>query len=350
MELRFNSSYAHKSFGPKNHIQTRMSTRVAVESIAEFSPRAKARIAGVFEALEGVASSQGQVFILGRLVVAGSPAATAANIMQHERLFWLGFALSVAGVAFHIAWISLSYFLFKPVNRTTSLLAALVGVVVCAMQAVTLLYLAPLFVLRGGNSVGGLRQPQLQTIAMIFMKLNSSAFDIFDRPAVSQKNPLRLRCGPHLGDAAKPALGVHELREQTPEILLLRRQREPHSFRGRFSVKLPNIGNRESQLDGSCGVLLRRGMQCERRFPGHEFAPAGRLELQLEPEHVTVKLHGAVHVGNEFNHIAQLHGGVLRGCCQILASSGLLLFPLLRVQGHLSLQRSNDLPSIARKS
>jgi len=143
------------------------------------SPRAKARIAGVFEALEGFASSQGQVFILGRLVVAGSAAATAANILQHERLFWFGFALSVAGVGFHVAWVALFYFLFKPVNRTISLLAALVGIVVCAMQAVAaLLYVAPLLVLKGGNSVSGLTEPQLQAVAMIFLKVNSYAFDL----------------------------------------------------------------------------------------------------------------------------------------------------------------------------
>jgi hypothetical protein len=58
-----------------------MSTDVVVKRIAGASPRLKARIAGVFEALEGFASSQGQVLILGRLVVAGSAAATAANIL-----------------------------------------------------------------------------------------------------------------------------------------------------------------------------------------------------------------------------------------------------------------------------
>lgn len=156
-----------------------MSTRVAVERLAGLSPRAKARIAGVFEALEGIASTQGQVLILGRLVVAGSAAATAANILQHERLFWFGFALSVAGVAFHAIWIGLFYFLFNPVNRTISLLAVLVGVVVCAVQAVTaLLYLAPLLVLHGGSTISAFAQPQLQALAMVFLKLNGYAFDL----------------------------------------------------------------------------------------------------------------------------------------------------------------------------
>lgn len=156
-----------------------MSVAVAPERIVGLSPRAKARIAGVFEALEGFASSQGQVFILGRLVVAGSAAATAANILQHERLFWLGFVLSVAGVAFHILWVGLFYFLFKPVNRTLNLLAAFVGIVVCAIQAATaLLYLAPLLVLQSGSSASAFTQPQLQALAMVFLRLNGYAFDL----------------------------------------------------------------------------------------------------------------------------------------------------------------------------
>jgi hypothetical protein len=133
---------------------------------------------GLFEALEGLASAYGQVFILGRLVIHGDAAATAANILAHERLFWLGFASSLMGVAFHVAWIALFYELFKPVNRTLSRLAAFVGLVVCALQAMTsLLYLAPLLVLKTGNPASALTTPQLQSLAYIFIKLNGSAFD-----------------------------------------------------------------------------------------------------------------------------------------------------------------------------
>ena len=150
-----------------------------MERIAEVSPRFKARVAGVFEALEGLTSAYGQVVVLGRLVVAGSAAATAANILEHERLFWLGFVSSLLGVVFHIAWVFLFYELFKPVNKSLSLLAAFVGLVVCPMQALTgLLYIAPLLILQGGNSLSAFTEPQLQALALIFLKLNSYAFDV----------------------------------------------------------------------------------------------------------------------------------------------------------------------------
>ena len=143
------------------------------------SPRFKARVAGVFEALEGATSSYGQVLILGRLVVAGNAALTAANILAHERLFWVGFVLSVGGSVFHAAWAALFYVLFKPVNRNVSVVAAFVMLVGCAIQALTsLLYLAPLLVMKGGSSLSGFTTEQLHSLAFVFLKLNSYAFDI----------------------------------------------------------------------------------------------------------------------------------------------------------------------------
>jgi hypothetical protein len=150
-----------------------------MERIAEASPRFKARMAGVFEVLEGMTSAFGQVFVLGRLVVFSDAAATAANILGHQPLFWLGFVSSLIGVACHIAWTLLFYELFKPVNSSLSLLAAFVGLVVCGLQALTsLLYLAPLLILQGGSSVSAFTAEQLQALALIFLKLNAYAFEI----------------------------------------------------------------------------------------------------------------------------------------------------------------------------
>lgn len=150
-----------------------------MERIAEPSPRLKARMAGVFQLLEALTATFGQVVVLGWLVVSGNAAATAANILGHERLFWLGFASSLIGIAFHIAWALLMYELLKPVNRSLSLLAAFVILVGCAIQALTsLFYLAPLLVLQGGSSVSAFTSEQLQALALMFLKLNAYAFNI----------------------------------------------------------------------------------------------------------------------------------------------------------------------------
>jgi uncharacterized protein DUF4386 len=151
-----------------------------MDRITEVSPRFKARMAGVCQLLEAMTAAFGQVIVLGRLVVAGNAAATAANILGHERLFRLGFASSLIGVGFHLAWALLLYELLKPVNRRLSLLAAFVILVGCSIQALTsLLYLAPLVVLQDGSSLSAFAPGQLQALALMFLKLNAYAFDIY---------------------------------------------------------------------------------------------------------------------------------------------------------------------------
>lgn len=151
-----------------------------MERIAESSPRSLARMAGVSQLLEALTATFGQVFVLGRFVVSGNAAATAANILGHERLFRLGFASSLIGVIFHIAWALLLYDLLKPVNRRLSLFAVFVILVGCAIQALaSLFYLAPLLVLGGGSSLSAFTADQLQALAYMFVRLNGYAFNTY---------------------------------------------------------------------------------------------------------------------------------------------------------------------------
>jgi len=203
-----------------------MSTTAMTGQLAEASPRFKSRLAGVFEALEGITSAFGQVFILGRLVVFSDAAATAANILGHQRLFWVGFVSSVLGVAFHITWTLLFYNLFTPANRSLSLLAAFVGLVVCALQALTaFLYVTAATRLTRGELFGRLHNP---TVA------GASAH-------LSQIECLRLRHRPSV------------LR------IVVRSDRLPH-----FQVDLPASnsrhppGNRWFWLDDVRGTTVRR--------------------------------------------------------------------------------------------
>ena len=157
-----------------------MSTSEVTKWLAEASPRSRARLAGVFESLEGLSCTFGQVIIPGRLIVSGSAAATAAGVLGHQRLFWLGFALSLIAVVFHIAWAFLFYDLFKPVRRSISLFATFVILVGCAVQAVTaVLYVAPFLVLQGGSALGAFAPSQLQALAYLFFRLNGQAFNTY---------------------------------------------------------------------------------------------------------------------------------------------------------------------------
>ena len=157
-----------------------MSTSAIAARIAEKSPRSLARTAGICQLLEALTATFGQVIIPGRLVVSGNAAATAANILGHERLVWLGFASSIIGVMFHLAWALLLFDLLKPVNRRVSLFAVFVILVGCAIQAVAgLLLLAPLLVLQSGSSLGAFTTEQLKALALVFTRLNAYAFDTY---------------------------------------------------------------------------------------------------------------------------------------------------------------------------
>jgi len=143
------------------------------------SPQLHARFAGASYLLGALTSVLGQMVVLGMLVVSGNATATAANILSHESLFRLGFVSSLMTVPFHLVWAVLFYGLFKPVNRSVSLLAGFVMLVACTMWALSsLLYLAPLVVLQGKISLSAFAPEQLQALALMLLKLNAQAYDI----------------------------------------------------------------------------------------------------------------------------------------------------------------------------
>jgi Domain of unknown function (DUF4386) len=143
------------------------------------SPRSLARMAGVCQLLEAITATFGQVIILGKLVVSGDAAATSANILEHQHLYWWGFAASILAVLLNLVWIFLMYELLKIVNRRISIVAILVMLMGCAMLAVTaLFYLAPLVILQGGAALSSFTTAQLQALAVAFLRLNTYAFDM----------------------------------------------------------------------------------------------------------------------------------------------------------------------------
>jgi len=149
------------------------------DGTVDTSPQLYARMAGVSYLLGSLTSVFGQMVVLGMLVVSGSATATAANILSHESLFRLGFVSSLMTVPFHIVWAVLFHGLFKPVNRSVSLLAGFVMLVGCAMWALSsLFYLGPLLVLQGKSSLSAFAPEQLQALALMLLKLNAQAYDI----------------------------------------------------------------------------------------------------------------------------------------------------------------------------
>ena len=144
----------------------------------ETSPQVYSRIAGIFYLLTGLVVFD-MFSVLGRLVVSGDAARTATNILAHEPLFRLGFAAGLIGTSCYIAVTALFYELFKPVNRSLSLLAAFFSLMGCATYfSACLFHLAPLVVLGGAQYLSVFKAEQLQALAFIFLKLYTQAFNI----------------------------------------------------------------------------------------------------------------------------------------------------------------------------
>lgn len=155
-----------------------MSTGVLTRRIKEASPRLMARIAGVFYLLMMLAGGLA-LFARRGLVVSGDAAATAANILAHEPSFLSSFAAEILVVAFYLVVTALFYELFKPVNRSLSLLAAFFGLAGCIIQAgACAFYLAPLVVLGDAPYLNVFKTEQLQALAYMFLKLYSQTYGI----------------------------------------------------------------------------------------------------------------------------------------------------------------------------
>jgi hypothetical protein len=154
-----------------------MSTTVMMQPTADASPRLKARIAGVLYLVTILTRMFVEIFVRNRLMVSDDAAATAANIMAHEPLWWWAFAGDIIAFASYIALAALLYELFKPVNRSLSLVAAFFTLVASVVQAISsLFHLAPLFLLGGARYLNVFTVEQLQALALVFLRLRAAAY------------------------------------------------------------------------------------------------------------------------------------------------------------------------------
>jgi hypothetical protein len=149
-----------------------------MERMAEASPRPRARITGVVYLFYFLTAVLGEFFLKG-LVVDSDAAATANNLMAHQPLFRLGLATGLIATVCYVAVTALFYDLFKPVNRSLSLLAAFFSLVGCAILAFASVFqLAPLVVLGGGQYLSVFKVEELRALGFLFLELYRQAVNI----------------------------------------------------------------------------------------------------------------------------------------------------------------------------
>lgn len=147
--------------------------------VGEVSPRVKARIAGFLYLIIIVGGIFAEIGVRGRLVVSGDAVATANNIVAHELLYRLGFAVEVFYLLCNVPITFLLYDLFKVVNRKVAVVMALFSAVGTAVEGVSLLaHYAPLIFLGKESYLSGFTAAQLQTAAYLSLRLFEYGFMI----------------------------------------------------------------------------------------------------------------------------------------------------------------------------
>jgi hypothetical protein len=143
------------------------------------SPRFLARLTGLFFLLTILTGIFAQGFVSERLINFGDAVATATNILTHKGLFQLGFTVYLMEMACQVAMTALFYVLLRPVSRSLSLLSAFWGLTGCVIKTFArVFYIAPLFVLGGAPSLSGFNTEQLQSLALLLLKINDAGAGI----------------------------------------------------------------------------------------------------------------------------------------------------------------------------
>ena len=136
-------------------------------------PRRLARMIGALFLLTILAGIFAQGFVSERLINFGDAAATAANILSNRGLFQLGFAVYLIEMASQVATAGLWYLLLRPVNGGIALSAAFLELTGCVVKSFArVFFLAALFVLSGSLALGAFSTAQLQSLALLLLKIN----------------------------------------------------------------------------------------------------------------------------------------------------------------------------------
>ena len=158
---------------PPNAAEQTSMTNAVAEKHADISPAAKARIAGGLYLLTIVAGGLAETFGAGQVAWTDATV-TASNILAHESLFRLGFALYVIEMACNVAMTAVMYDLLKPVSKNMSLLAAFFSLVATIIKTTSrLFYIAPLMVLSAPAYLDTFSAGQLRALALLCLKVNA---------------------------------------------------------------------------------------------------------------------------------------------------------------------------------
>jgi hypothetical protein len=145
----------------------------------EISPQLLARLGGVLYLAIIAIGIFAEMFVRGRILVAGDAMATAANLAMNEALWRWGIAAELLGMICVIVLLLVWAVLLSPVSRQLTLLAIFFDVVAHTVQVVALMELiAALFPLDGASYLKAFTPEQLAALARMSGRGHSHGFGI----------------------------------------------------------------------------------------------------------------------------------------------------------------------------
>jgi hypothetical protein len=157
-----------------------MPTALAAEPTDAATLQRYARIAGVAMLLSLIFGFLGEMYLPGRILVVGDPAATAANITGHPLLFRLTFAAYLVEGICDVALCVFFYILLKPVDRNLALLSAFFGIVSMVTFAVgQASFYSASVVLRETGGMTAFTVDQRNALALLCMRISATIAWLF---------------------------------------------------------------------------------------------------------------------------------------------------------------------------
>lgn len=143
------------------------------------STKKAARFAGLLYVLACIPAPFSLIYLPRKLIVPGNATATANNILASESMFRLGMAGElINAIAFLFVVLAL-YRLLKGVKkRQASLMVTLFAVSVPISFLNVLNEIAALILLRGADFLSVFTKPQLDALAMVFLRLHGYGFGV----------------------------------------------------------------------------------------------------------------------------------------------------------------------------
>jgi hypothetical protein len=144
---------------------------------SQASPQTYARVGGLLYLFIIVAAGFGELYVRGRLIVWGDPAATAERILASETLFRVGLAGEMLTCVCDVALAMILYVLLRPVSRNEALLAAFFRLTFVGIYGVTKLFeIAALVALRSTDHLKALPPDQAHDLAYLFLRVHSLGY------------------------------------------------------------------------------------------------------------------------------------------------------------------------------